>query len=78
MKPEEKARQKIDHLLIEAGWNVQDRNELNLDAGVGVAVREYQTEVGPADCILFVDRKPVGVIEAKNEEKGVTGSFDMR
>lgn len=72
MKPEEKARQKIDHLLSEAGWEVQDRNELNLHAGTGgVAVREYQTEVGPADYILFVDRKPVGVIEAKKEEEGV-------
>ena len=31
----------------------------------GVAVREYQTDVGPADYVLFVDKKPVGVVEAK-------------
>ena len=71
MKPEEKARLKIDHLLREAGWEVQDQTGLDLNAGVGVAVREYKTEVGPADYILFVDRKPVGVIEAKKEEEGV-------
>ena len=70
MKPEEKARQKIDHLLSEAGWEVQDRNELNISAGVGIAVREYYTDVGPADYILFVDRKPIGIIEAKKEEEG--------
>ena len=30
-------------------------------------MREYPTESGAADYILFVDRKPVGVIEAKKE-----------
>lgn len=33
-------------------------------------MREYQTDAGPADYILFVDHKPVGVIEAKKEEEG--------
>lgn len=37
---------------------------------MGVAVREYQTDVGPADYVLFVDKKPVGVIEAKREDEG--------
>ncbi len=36
-----------------------------------MAVTEYQTETGPADYILLVDGKPVGVIEAKKEEEGV-------
>jgi type I restriction enzyme, R subunit len=35
-----------------------------------VAVREYQTDVGPADYVLFVDKKSVGIIEAKEENKG--------
>jgi type I restriction enzyme R subunit len=70
VKPEEKTRQKIDHLLTEAGWKVQDRKELDLNAGVGVAIREYYNDVGPADYIFFVDRKPIGVIEAKKEEEG--------
>ena len=35
-----------------------------------MAVREYQTDVGPADYVLFVDQKAVGVIEAKPEEWG--------
>ena len=68
--PEQLARDKIDQLLKESGWIVQNKNEINLGAGLGVAIREYQTEVGPVDYALFVDRKPVGVIEAKREEKG--------
>ena len=35
-----------------------------------MAVREYQTDVGPADYVLFVDKKSVGVIEVKREDEG--------
>lgn len=66
--PEQKARDTIDKLLQQAGWVIQNKNQINLDAGVGQAVREYQTDTGPADYILFVGRKPVGVIEAKEEK----------
>ncbi len=38
---------------------------------MGVAVREYPTDIGPADYVLFVDKKPVGIIEAKRNEEGV-------
>jgi len=68
--PEQKARDRIDELLKRAGWIVQPKNKINLTADLGVAVREYQTDVGPADYVLFVDRQPVGVIEAKREEEG--------
>ena len=68
--PEQIARDNIDSQLIEAGWLVQSRDEVDLNAGPGVAVREYQTDIGPADYVLFVDCKPVGVIEAKREEEG--------
>lgn len=43
---------------------------INLNAGPGVAVREYSTDVAPTDYVLFVDGKPVGVIEAKREDEG--------
>ena len=69
--PEQIARDNIDRQLIACGWVIQDKNRINLGAGTGVAVREYQTDIGPADYILFVDKKPVGVIEAKREEEGV-------
>ncbi len=65
MKPEEKARQKIDQLLEAAGWVVQERGRLNLSASLGVAVSDLPLKTGPADYVLFVAGKPVGVIEAK-------------
>ena len=46
--PEQKARDKIDLMLAKAGWVVQDKNKINFAAAQGIAVREYQTDVGPA------------------------------
>lgn len=63
--PEQTARQSIDALLSGAGWVVQSLDELNLSAGRGVAVREMQSQGGPADYILLVDSKALGVVEAK-------------
>jgi len=68
--PEQEARDNIDQQLTQAGWLVQNPKQINLNAGLGIAVREYQTDVGPADYVLFVDRKAVGVIEAKKETEG--------
>ena len=69
--PEQIARDNIDKQLTECGWIIQNKKQINLTAGLGVAVTEYQTDVGPADYVLFVDGKPVGVIEAKTEEEAV-------
>ncbi|WP_205085306.1 type I restriction-modification enzyme R subunit C-terminal domain-containing protein [Photorhabdus khanii] len=68
MKPEEKARKRIDEKLEQAGWYVQNYRQANLGVGVGVAIREYPTDTGPADYILFVNRVQVGVIEAKKND----------
>ena len=68
--PEQAAREKIDERLSYAGWIVQDKTRIDFNAGLGVAVREYQTDVGPADYALFVDKKPVGIVEAKPEDWG--------
>lgn len=70
MTPEEMARQAIDKKLIAAGWVVQDMTGFNPRASLGVAVREFATDSGPVDYLLFVDRSPVGVIEAKRSEEG--------
>lgn len=67
MTPEIKARQLIDQKLEQAGWVIQDMKALNLGASLGVAVREYPTDTGPADYVLFVKRQAVGVIEAKKD-----------
>ncbi|MCF6313192.1 MAG: DEAD/DEAH box helicase family protein [Verrucomicrobiales bacterium] len=71
--PETIARETIDRQLAAAGWVVQDVSELNLAAGQGVAVREMQSQGGPADYILFVDGKALGVVEAKKEGTTLSG-----
>jgi type I restriction enzyme R subunit len=73
MKPEEKARKEIDRQLKMAGWEVQDYNELNLGARPGVAVREFPLQSGFADYLLFEERKPVGVLEAKPQGTTLSG-----
>ena len=65
MTPEQKAREVIDNKLAQSGWVVQDRKQLNLLAGLGVAVRESPTSTGPVDYALFVEGIPVGIVEAK-------------
>ena len=72
---EQRARAQIDRQLTEAGWSVQNRTELNLFAGQGVAVREVimRRGHGRADYLLYVDRRAVGVIEAKPEGVPLSG-----
>ena len=70
MTPEQKAREAIDQRLTQSGWILQDMRQLNPVAGPGVAVREFPTSTGPMDYALFVDGTPVGVVEAKADEKG--------
>ena len=49
--PEQEAREKIDGQLSSAGWTVQDLKRFDHNAGPGIAVREYPTDVGPADYV---------------------------
>src|ERR1700730_6055918 len=71
---EARARITIDKKLDASGWVVQKANRVNLGAGRGVAVREFilRPPHGTADYLLFVDRKPVGAIEAKPEGETLT------
>lgn len=72
MTPEEKARLIIDQKLIQSGWVIQDMNEFNPIASLGVAVREFHTNDGKeVDYALFINGEPIGLIEAKPEEEGV-------
>ncbi|MCI5059846.1 MAG: DEAD/DEAH box helicase family protein [Alphaproteobacteria bacterium] len=68
--PEQKARDNIDKMLHQSGWVVQAKNHIDFNVGLGIAIKEYQTDIGPADYVLFVDRQAVGVIEAKREKEG--------
>ncbi len=68
MKPEEKTRELIDQQLKNAGWEVQDYKRINLSSNLGIAVREFPLKGGiTADYLLFVNKRAIGVIEAKPE-----------
>lgn len=78
LKPEESTK-KMEAQLEATGWLVQDYSNLNLVAGIGVAVREFPLKgAGFADYLLFVDRQAVGVIEAKPEGTTLKGSQSKR
>ena len=70
MTPEEKARCVIDDKLRQSGWVIQDLNKLNLSVSLGVAIREFPTSTGEVDYAVFVDGRPVGIVEAKRSEAG--------
>ncbi|MDO8539757.1 MAG: DEAD/DEAH box helicase family protein [Opitutaceae bacterium] len=67
MSPEAAAREKIDALLVAAGWAIQDYKAFNPAAARGIALREVPLDSGRCDYLLLVDRIPLGVIEAKKE-----------
>jgi type I restriction enzyme R subunit len=72
---EARARVQIDRQLERAGWLVVDRRDLNLFTGPGIAVREtiMAPGHGRADYLLYVDKRVVGVIEAKPEGTPLSG-----
>ena len=69
MDPEARARIEIDRRLEACGWVVQSRDELDIYAALGVAVREYPLKPGhgEADYLLYADGKAIGIVEAKPE-----------
>ena len=75
--PEELAREKIDAVLEVAGWVIQNMNEFNRNASLGVAVREFQLPAGPCDYLLLIDGKAAGVIEAKKAGVTLSGFADQ-
>lgn len=74
---ERHARAKIDQLLTDAGWVLQDRHELDRHAALGVAVREFSLSGGFCDYLLFVAGKAAGVIEAKRAGVTLSGAADQ-
>ena len=72
-KLEDATREEIDAKLEACGWVIQDKKRLNLFEKLGVAVREMDTDTGPADYMLFIDGKACGIIEAKREGADLGG-----
>ena len=77
--PEDQARKNIDNMLTNSGWIIQDYKKLDLSAGQGVAIREYPFSKEASDYALFINKIPVGVVEAKPVGwtlRGVTNQSD--
>jgi type I restriction enzyme R subunit len=74
-QPEQKARETIDKLLKQAGWEVCDADKVDLSSSRGIAIREFPLKSGHgfADYLLYVNGKAAGVIEAKPEGTTLTG-----
>ncbi|MEW7998813.1 MAG: DEAD/DEAH box helicase family protein [Candidatus Thiodiazotropha endolucinida] len=70
---ETQTRETIDRKLTDTGWVIQDKKRINLYESLGVAVREMDTDTGPADYMLFIDGKACGIIEAKREGADLGG-----
>jgi len=72
---EQRARVLIDEELRQSGWRVCDASELDLIHYPASAVREVRMKRGhgQVDYLLYVDRKIVGVIEAKPEGTSLSG-----
>ena len=73
LTPEQLARQQIDAQLTACGWVVQDYRQFNPAAGRGIALREVPLKSGSCDYLLLVDRKAVGVTEAKKQGTLLSG-----
>src|SRR5213080_1153216 len=72
--PEELARNKIDKLLTNCGWILQNRSTINLSAGQGIAIREARLkDRDEVDYLLVVDGKAIGTVEAKPEGHTLIG-----
>ena len=73
--PEQEARETIDKMLDQSGWDVQDRQNVNIFAKKGVAIREFPLKSGHgyADYLLYVDGQAAGVVEAKKVGSTLTG-----
>lgn len=67
MLPEERAREKIDKQLRNAGWDIVSRDEYIPQSASAVkeALMQGNTE---SDYLLFIDDKAIAVVEAKREE----------
>jgi type I restriction-modification system DNA methylase subunit len=67
--PEQQARAIIDEQLTAAGWVMQDRDEVNLAAAAGVAVREFPLTTGEVTNPPFSKKSSVTFINEEGEAK---------
>ncbi len=67
--PEQKAREKIDKMLSEAGWQIVPRAQYSPAVSASAIEEGLLQGHLEADYLLFLDGKAIGVLEAKEERK---------
>ena len=77
MLPEEKARERIDRQLKNAGWDIVPRDEYIPQSASAVkeALMQGNTE---SDYLFFVDDKAIAVLEAKREENPLKEDVEIQ
>ena len=67
--PEDQARENIDRMLANAGWEVRNLSEVDISVFRGLVIRNFPLKSGHgfADYLLYVNGSAAGVIEAKKE-----------
>ncbi|MDX8130405.1 hypothetical protein QLH52_24150 [Methylomonas sp. OY6] len=56
--PEQIALDQSGKLLLQLGWVIQNKNQINFHIGEDQSVWEFRTDSGRANYILFVGDKP--------------------
>src|SRR5262245_4959508 len=74
--PEDHLPTQIEAALAAAGWIVQLRDQTDLGAGLGVAVRKFSSAAEPLDYALFIDGALCGVIAPKPAGAASSGFAD--
>jgi len=68
MTPEQKAREIINRMLNESGWEIVNRDHYSPNISA-VAIEEGILKGSlEADYLLFINGKAIGILEAKKEE----------
>jgi type I site-specific restriction endonuclease len=75
--PEQQALTNIDRMLNDAGWADQDYKAFDPSVSIGIALSEVPLNSGRCDYLLLVNRKPVGVVEAKKEGTSLSTVADQ-
>lgn len=68
MTLDELARQQIDRQLVQCGWRVLERNELNLSVTLRISVRGFPMLNSEADYTRYACGKVIGIDGSKTKE----------
>ncbi len=68
--PEDIAREQIDRMLEQAGWDVQDVKTANIWAKKGVAIREFELKSGYGTADYLALCRWSGSRRHRGEERG--------